>query len=80
MGRKKKIKILPAIKVTGTADRGKCVGRHEEQVVFVDKAVPGDVVDVFVFKKRKTSTKPSKINRSWMKLGPVKIKNKSSIS
>lgn len=44
---------LPNIPIHGIADRGKGVGRTEEgMAVFVDGAVPGDVVDVFVQKKK----------------------------
>ena len=53
MGRRKK-KLLPQVEITGIADRGKAVGRAADgQVVFVDKVVPGDVVDVLVLRKRK---------------------------
>jgi len=49
----KKHFILPNIPIHGIADRGKGVGRTPEgMAVFVDGAVPGDVVDVFVQKKR----------------------------
>ena len=55
MGRKKKNKILEKVAFTGIADRGKAVGRDAEgKVVFVDRgAVPGDVADVVVTRKRK---------------------------
>jgi 23S rRNA (uracil1939-C5)-methyltransferase len=46
-------KIFESIEITGIADKGKAVGRHEGQVVFVENAVPGDVCDVYVFKSRK---------------------------
>ena len=36
-----------------TADKGKAVGRHDGKVVFVEGAVPGDVVDVLVQKRKK---------------------------
>ena len=39
--------------VTGVADDGKAVGRVSDLVVFISHAVPGDVVDVRVTKKRK---------------------------
>jgi len=42
------------LQVTDIADEGKAVARHEQMVVFIDKAVPGDVVDVEVFKKKKS--------------------------
>lgn len=49
----KKQITLPNIPIHGIADRGKGVGRTPEgMAVFVDGAVPGDVVDVFVQKKK----------------------------
>ncbi|MDX1910947.1 MAG: 23S rRNA (uracil(1939)-C(5))-methyltransferase RlmD [Saprospiraceae bacterium] len=49
----KKQYVLPDIPIHGIADRGKGVGRTAEgMAVFVDGAVPGDVVDVFVQKKK----------------------------
>jgi 23S rRNA (uracil1939-C5)-methyltransferase len=54
MGRKRKKKVLHQVRFHGIADRGKGVGRTDEGlVVFADKAVPGDVADVLVTKKRK---------------------------
>ncbi|MEI6407992.1 MAG: 23S rRNA (uracil(1939)-C(5))-methyltransferase RlmD [Bacteroidota bacterium] len=45
--------VLPSVSITGIADRGKGVGRTPDGlVVFVEDAVPGDVVDVFVQKKK----------------------------
>lgn len=53
MARKKKNIVLPSVHITGIADRGKGVGRTDDGlVVFVEGAVPGDVVDVFVQKKK----------------------------
>ncbi len=49
----KKHTILFNVPVHGIADRGKGVGRSAEGLtVFVEGAVPGDVVDVFVQKKK----------------------------
>lgn len=45
---KKTVKTYPAVTITGIADRGKAVGRHEGQVIFVEGAVPGDVADILV--------------------------------
>lgn len=43
------------VTITGLADKGFCVGKTDEgQVVFVEKVVPGDVVDVRPFKKKKS--------------------------
>lgn len=49
----KKHYIIPGIPIHGIADRGKGVGRSAEgMTVFVEGAVPGDVVDVFIQKKK----------------------------
>jgi 23S rRNA (uracil1939-C5)-methyltransferase len=47
------VTILPNLHITDIAEEGKGVARAEELVVFVDKAVPGDVVDVRIVKKKK---------------------------
>lgn len=55
MGRRKKNRITEVKNVTisGFADKGRCVGRDEEgMVLFVERTVPGDVVDVRVTKKK----------------------------
>jgi 23S rRNA (uracil1939-C5)-methyltransferase len=53
VGRRNRHYILEAVPIHGVADRGKGVGRTDDGlVVFVDGAVPGDVVDVFVQKKK----------------------------
>lgn len=53
MTRKSKSFIAPAVPIHGIADRGKGVGRTPEGLVlFVEGAVPGDVADVYVQKKK----------------------------
>lgn len=53
MARKKK--SIQNLLITGIADKGKAVGRTEDgQVIFVERAVPGDVVDVLVIRKKKS--------------------------
>lgn len=53
MARKSRSFIAPAVFIHGVADRGKGVGRTADGlVVFVEGAVPGDLVDVFVQKKK----------------------------
>jgi len=47
-------KILEGLEVFDMADEGKAVARHEGLIVFIDKAVPGDIVDVMVKKKHKS--------------------------
>ena len=52
-GRKRKRRIVEDVTMTGIADKGQAVGRDAEGMVyFVKGAVPGDVVDVWVKKKR----------------------------
>ena len=53
MARKKK--SVFDLLITGIADKGKAVGRTEAgEVIFMDGAVPGDVVDVLVIRKKKS--------------------------
>ncbi len=58
-----KQKILEQVLVEGIAAEGKCIARVDEQVVFIEKVAPGDVVDVRVTRK-----KPS-----FMEATPVKF-------
>lgn len=54
---RKKIKtepiILNKVEIIDTASDGSAVARHDNFVVFVKDAVPGDVADIKVFKKKK---------------------------
>ncbi|WP_295651907.1 23S rRNA (uracil(1939)-C(5))-methyltransferase RlmD [uncultured Mucilaginibacter sp.] len=45
--------ILQNITVIDIAEEGKGVGKTDELVVFIEKAIPGDVVDVEVYRKKK---------------------------
>lgn len=45
--------IIPNLSIIDIAEEGKGVGKADEMVFFVDKAVPGDVVDVRITKKKK---------------------------
>jgi len=47
------VTILPNLKIIDIAEEGKGVGKSDELVVFVDKAVPGDIADVRIVKKKK---------------------------
>lgn len=47
------VTILPELQIIDIAEEGKGVAKADELVVFVDKAVPGDIVDVKVVKKKK---------------------------
>jgi len=46
-------KVLEQLHVFDIAEEGKGVARHEDLVVFIEKAIPGDVVDAAVYKKKK---------------------------
>ena len=53
--RKRKRKIAYNVSITDIADKGQAVGRDAEGLVyFVKGAVPGDIVDVWVRKKKKS--------------------------
>ncbi|WP_198342340.1 23S rRNA (uracil(1939)-C(5))-methyltransferase RlmD [Pedobacter psychrophilus] len=47
-------KILSALSVFDIAEEGKGVARADDLVVFIEKAIPGDVVDAAVYKKKKS--------------------------
>jgi 23S rRNA (uracil1939-C5)-methyltransferase len=51
MGKKKQI-IIENLEIKDAGAEGVSVGRHQDTVVFVPYAVPGDVVDVKAMKKR----------------------------
>jgi 23S rRNA (uracil1939-C5)-methyltransferase len=56
MGRNRKtgtVTIIPNLSIIDIAEEGKGVGKAEELVIFVDKAVPGDIADVRIVKKKK---------------------------
>jgi 23S rRNA (uracil1939-C5)-methyltransferase len=51
--RKKKRVILEKIRIEEFATEGRCLTRWEGKVVFVERTVPGDLVDIFLFKNKK---------------------------
>lgn len=56
MGRQKKnfeVQIIEDLEIIDIAEEGKGVARHGELVVFVERAVPGDLIDARVYKKKK---------------------------
>lgn len=53
MSKKNKKFLLQDIAVTDYAAEGKALARHEGKVIFIEGAVPGDVVDVFITKNKK---------------------------
>ena len=52
MSKIKKNFVLEGIEVIDTSTEGKAIAKHENLVVFIDGAVPGDVVDVMVHRKK----------------------------
>lgn len=53
MRKRKKPVILENFLVEDYAAEGKSLGRRDGKVVFVERSVPGDVVDVYLFKNKK---------------------------
>lgn len=53
MGQKQKSQVIEKVTITGIAAEGKCIARHENQVIFVEDVAPGDVVDLQVTMKKK---------------------------
>jgi 23S rRNA (uracil1939-C5)-methyltransferase len=50
---KKKNIVLENLLVTGYAAEGKCLAKHEGKVIFMENAVPGDIVTVRLIKNKK---------------------------
>ena len=54
MGRRKKPQLIPEVRFTGIADKGRAVGRTKDgKVIFAEGVVPGDLADVLVRRKKK---------------------------
>jgi 23S rRNA (uracil1939-C5)-methyltransferase len=53
LGRKKR-KILENLEVTTIAAEGKAIAKHDEKVIFIAGAIPGDIVDVELHRVKKT--------------------------
>jgi 23S rRNA (uracil1939-C5)-methyltransferase len=51
--RRKENPLIEGLEITAVAAEGKAMGHHEGKVVFVPRAVPGDVVDVQVRAQRR---------------------------
>ncbi|MBP6624062.1 MAG: 23S rRNA (uracil(1939)-C(5))-methyltransferase RlmD [Chitinophagaceae bacterium] len=52
MSKKKKF-VLENVLIESYAAEGKCIARHNEKIIFVEGAVPGDRANLFVFKNKK---------------------------
>ena len=53
MGRRK-LPLLEKVEITDIGSRGKAIARVENFVTFVSNALPGDVVDIQVHRRRKS--------------------------
>jgi 23S rRNA (uracil1939-C5)-methyltransferase len=53
MNKVAKQKFFEDVRIIDIAEEGKGVGKADEFVLFVDKAIPGDIVDVQVYKSKK---------------------------
>jgi 23S rRNA (uracil1939-C5)-methyltransferase len=51
--KKKSLPLLKNVEITGIAAEGKAIARHEDMVIFVPFAAPGDVVDIQVTRNRR---------------------------
>ena len=67
-GKKRKVRVLEKILVEDYAAEGRSLARVDGKVVFIERTVPGDVVDVMLFKSKK----------DWAEGYPVKFHEYSS--
>lgn len=69
---KRKKRVIENLLITGIADKGKAVGKTEAgEVVFVDEAIPGDIVDVLVLRKKKSLSQA--IVQKYISLSPERV-------
>ena len=62
MARKKQQITLENIRIENGAAEGKCIARHNEQVIFVEGVAPGDVVDIRITRRKKSFMEGYAIN------------------
>ncbi|WP_192085315.1 23S rRNA (uracil(1939)-C(5))-methyltransferase RlmD [Algoriphagus sp. Y33] len=62
MSRKMKNKVITNLLIERIASEGKCLGHHEEKVVFVTGVAPGDVVDVRITKGKNSFMEGEPVN------------------
>jgi 23S rRNA (uracil1939-C5)-methyltransferase len=53
VSRKKKLPIYEKINIVDIAAEGKAIAKYNDMIIFVEGAVPGDVVDIQITKKKK---------------------------
>jgi 23S rRNA (uracil1939-C5)-methyltransferase len=54
--------IIENVEITGIGEEGKAIGRVENFVIFVEGAVPGDIADVLIFRKKKNYAEGKAVN------------------
>src|SRR5690606_7918400 len=47
-------RFITDVQIIDIAEEGKGVAKHDELVMFIERAVPGDVADVELFRKKKS--------------------------
>ena len=52
-GKRNKVRVIEQIRVEDYAAEGRSLARWEGKVVFIERTVPGDLVDVFLLKNKK---------------------------
>lgn len=57
----KPLPIIEKAEIIDIANEGKGIAKHEDLVIFVEKVVPGDVVDIQIHKKKKNLAEGSPI-------------------
>ena len=63
MGRRNKNKLFEAVEVVDAGAKGKSIAKSPDgRVIFVNNAVPGDVIDVQTTKKRKSYFEGTAVN------------------
>jgi 23S rRNA (uracil1939-C5)-methyltransferase len=62
LARRKNYPRYDNVEVVDIADKGKAIARVNEQVVIIDHAVPGDIVDIQVIRKRKNYLEARLVN------------------
>jgi len=58
----KTLPIIEKVEIIDIANEGKGIAKHEDLVIFVEKVVPGDVVDIQLLKKKKNLAEASPIH------------------
>lgn len=58
----KTLPIIEKVEIIDIANEGKGIAKHEDLVLFVEKVVPGDLVDIQIHKKKKNLAEASPIH------------------